>query len=122
MNAFALRRAENADFAPKAKPKKRAHALALPSMQTVAARLASLTPASMPWLRKDVDLTPPDGGPEVFGAAVYVPVGAGKRPANKAFTKPVPNVLAKAAVQMSAKPVAKMSAKLRPKRRLPPKK
>jgi hypothetical protein len=45
----------------------------LPGMKTVAGRLAALTAADMPWLRKDVDLTPPDGGPEVCGPPVYQP-------------------------------------------------
>jgi hypothetical protein len=40
-------------------------------MKTVARRLATLTADDMPWLRKDVDLTPPDGGPEIFGLPVY---------------------------------------------------
>lgn len=34
-------------------------------------RLQGLDAASMPWLRKGVDLTPPDGGPETCGPAVY---------------------------------------------------
>ncbi len=42
-----------------------------PSMETVKARLSRLTHASMPWLSKDADLTPPDGGPEVVGPSVY---------------------------------------------------
>ncbi len=41
-----------------------------PSSGAVARRLAALTAAAMPWLRKDVRLTPPDGGPEVFGAPI----------------------------------------------------
>ena len=44
-----------------------------PSAKTVAARLAGLTAAAMPWLSKDVDLTPLDGGPEAIGPAVYKP-------------------------------------------------
>ncbi len=44
-----------------------------PSAKTVVARLARLTAADMPWLAKDVDLTPPDGGPETIGPAVYTP-------------------------------------------------
>jgi uncharacterized protein (DUF4415 family) len=39
-------------------------------MKTVARRLAALSAADMPWLRKDVDLSPPDGGPETCGPAV----------------------------------------------------
>jgi hypothetical protein len=45
----------------------------LPGMTTVADRLAALSAADMPWLRKHVDLTPPDGGPEVCGPLVYQP-------------------------------------------------
>lgn len=44
-----------------------------PGAKTVAARLAGLTAAAMPWLSKDVDLTPPDGGAEVIGPAEYAP-------------------------------------------------
>jgi hypothetical protein len=40
-------------------------------MATVATRLASLTAAHMPWLRKGVDLTPPDGGQEICGPPLY---------------------------------------------------
>lgn len=40
-------------------------------------RLQGLDAASMPWLRKGVDLTPPDGGPETCGPAVY------KKPATR---------------------------------------
>jgi len=43
------------------------------------ARLARLTAADMPWLAKDVDLTPPDGGPETIGPALYMPSDASKR-------------------------------------------
>ena len=39
--------------------------------ETVERRLAAVTAADMPWLTQDVDLTPPDGGPEVCGPAVY---------------------------------------------------
>lgn len=38
-----------------------------PSEEVVAQRLGNLTPDKMPWLRGDVDLTPPDGGPETCG-------------------------------------------------------
>lgn len=34
-------------------------------------RLQGLDAPSMPWLRKGVDLTPPDGGPETCGPAIY---------------------------------------------------
>lgn len=44
-----------------------------PAAKVVAARLAGVTTADMPWLSKDVDLTPPDGGPESVGPAVYTP-------------------------------------------------
>lgn len=37
------------------------------------ARLAGWSAASMPWLAKDVDLSPPDGGPETCGPAVHAP-------------------------------------------------
>ena len=41
-------------------------------------RLQGLDASSMPWLRKGgVDLTPPDGGPETCGPAVY------KKPASR---------------------------------------
>ncbi len=43
----------------------------------MAARLARVTAADMPWL--DVDLTPPDGGPETIGPAVYTPPARAKR-------------------------------------------
>jgi hypothetical protein len=38
-------------------------------MKTVVRRLGALTAADMPWVRRDLDLTPPDGGPEVCGPA-----------------------------------------------------
>jgi hypothetical protein len=43
------------------------------NMKTVASRLAALSVARMPWLRKDLDLTPPDGGSEAGGPEVYQP-------------------------------------------------
>jgi len=46
-----------------------------PGAATVAARLAGLTGAAMPFLSKHVDLTPADGGPEVIGGAVAPPPG-----------------------------------------------
>jgi hypothetical protein len=44
---------------------------ALPDMNTVKQRLDAATAADMPWLRHDVGLTPPDGGPDVCGPVVY---------------------------------------------------
>jgi hypothetical protein len=43
----------------------------VPSMKVVARRLAALTAADMPWVSTDLDLTPPDGGPEASGPPVY---------------------------------------------------
>ena len=42
-----------------------------PDDALVARRLAGLKLVSMPSLRQDVTLAPPDGGPEVCGPAVY---------------------------------------------------
>jgi len=53
----------------------------IPGMKTVERRLATLGAARMPWLRRDVDLTPPDGGTEVFGPAVPSDLGEQSRPA-----------------------------------------
>jgi hypothetical protein len=75
MKTPALKYRPTAHPAPKKTgPKKpRLRTVKLPSMKTVADRLAALTAADMPWLRKDVDLTPPGGGPEVCGPPVYQP-------------------------------------------------
>jgi hypothetical protein len=74
MNTRTLKYHAPAGSAPKAGPTKApVRVLRLPSMKTVANRLATLSLASMPWLRKDVDLTPPDGGPEACGPADYQP-------------------------------------------------
>ena len=43
-----------------------------PSRELAVLRLAALRPGSMPWLRRGVDLTPPDGGPEVVGRTEYL--------------------------------------------------
>jgi hypothetical protein len=65
--------------APQAGPRKTAASTPKPpSMATVARRLAALFAADMPWLRKDVDLTPPNGGPEVCGPAVAPRHGKGQ--------------------------------------------
>jgi hypothetical protein len=42
-----------------------------PSAKLVASRLAALDLTSTPWFRQDIDLSPPDGGPEVFGMPIY---------------------------------------------------
>lgn len=39
-----------------------------PPLDAAKLRLAGLSLAGMPWLRADIDLTPPDGGPEVCGS------------------------------------------------------
>lgn len=62
---------------PKAAVRKRV--VKLPRVATVKRRLAALTAADVPWLRKDVDLAPPDGGPEVCGPPVYRPSKQGDR-------------------------------------------
>jgi len=68
MSTRALKNQAATRSVPKAEPKAvRTRMDQVPSTQTVARRLAALTAADMPWLRKDVDLTPPDGGPEVAG-------------------------------------------------------
>ena len=72
MSTRALQNRAAARSAPEAEPKEtRPQVDKPPSMKTVARRLATLTADDMPWLRKDVDLTPPDGGPEIFGLPVY---------------------------------------------------
>ncbi len=43
----------------------------LPSLKAAVARIGRLTSAAMPWLSKDVDLTPQEGGPEVIGPPEY---------------------------------------------------
>ncbi len=68
MSTQALKNHAATRSVPKAEPKAaRARTVQVPGMKTVARRLAALTAADMPWLRRDVDLTPPDGGPEVWG-------------------------------------------------------
>jgi hypothetical protein len=68
----ALRHRAVSRLAPKVEPGKKAvRTPKAPGMPTVKERLAALSAADMPWLRKGVDLTPPDGGPEVCGPAVY---------------------------------------------------
>lgn len=72
MSARVLRTHTATRSAPKGEPKKaRARMTEVPDMKTVAQRLAALSAADMPWLRKGVGLTPPDGGPEVCGPPVY---------------------------------------------------
>jgi hypothetical protein len=72
MNTKSVRRHTPTRSAVKAKPKKpRVHAEHAPSAELVASRLAALDLTSIPWFREDIDLTPPDGGPEVFGPPVY---------------------------------------------------
>ncbi len=44
----------------------------VPSLAIVKARLARLSGRDMSWLY-ETDLTPPDGGPETIGPAVYHP-------------------------------------------------
>ena len=43
----------------------------LPSLKAAVARVGRLTAAAMPWLSKDVDLAPQEGGPEVMGPVEY---------------------------------------------------
>jgi hypothetical protein len=74
MSTQPLRHVPQAVSAPKADTEARA-----PGAKTVAVRLAGLTATAMPWLSKDADLTPPDGGPEVIGLAAYPPSDASKR-------------------------------------------
>jgi len=68
MSTRALKNHAATRSVPKAEPKAvRTRTVQVPGKKTVARRLAALTAADMPWLRKDVHLTPPDGGPEVCG-------------------------------------------------------
>lgn len=73
MSTQPLRHASATESARKAEAAPRDTVARPPSAETVAARLAGLTAADMPWLSKDTDLTPPDGGPEIVGPATYVP-------------------------------------------------
>ena len=71
MSTRTLRTHTTTRSASTAGPKEtRAPTARVPSMKTVARRLAAVTAADMPWLRKDVDLTPLDGGPEVCGSTI----------------------------------------------------
>jgi hypothetical protein len=72
MNTKSLRHHTATRSAVKTKPgKARVRAEQPPSAELVASRLAALDLTSLPWFREGVDLTPPDGGPEVFGPPVY---------------------------------------------------
>ncbi len=42
-----------------------------PTVEVVTARLAKLSTDSMPWLSKDLDLSPPSGRPEQIGPDTY---------------------------------------------------
>ena len=42
-----------------------------PTQEAVAERLSKLSTASMPWLSKDLDLSPPSGRPEQVGPDSY---------------------------------------------------
>lgn len=79
MSSRALRNQAAARSLPQAEQEARVRADRLPDMKTVARRLARLTAAEIPWLRKDVDLTPPDGGPEVCGPPDVSPRRSGPR-------------------------------------------
>jgi hypothetical protein len=71
MSTQPLRHSSPTGSATKAEAEAREPTAHPPSAKTVAARLARLTADAMPWLSKDVDLTPPDGGPEAVGPASY---------------------------------------------------
>jgi hypothetical protein len=72
MNTKPLRhRAATRSTANVEKKKVRVGKVPVPSAKLVASRLATLTAASTPWFRQDVDLTPPDGGQEVCGPEAY---------------------------------------------------